>query len=165
MCGCSMRRTLLAMVACLSCVCAGLAQQQAKEPAKGQANVQDGPPPLNFAPPPLTPEQQAEVVRYRTYLSSFIGAQIDLAEVDSLVKQAGDMMQVNSVRFKIRIGKSGQLLSRRIDMSCGYEPIDAMFLAALEKSKPFAPPPKFLPSPPEEIDATFTIVRTAAGPQ
>jgi len=151
-----MGRTLLATIALLSCVCVSAAQQQAKE--------QDGPPPLNFAPPPLTPEQQAEVVKYRTYLSSFIGAQIDFAEVGALVKEAGGMLQVNSVRFKIRIGPAGQLLSRRIEMSCGYEPLDAVFLSALDRAKPFAPPPAFSPSPAEEVDATFTIVSAAAPP-
>src|SRR5688572_1875603 len=119
-----MRRTRLVIIALLSCVCASFAQQQLKE--------QEGPPPLNFAPPPLTPEQQAKVVEYRTYLSSFIGGHIDMAEVDALVKEAGGMLQVNSVRFKIRISPSGQLLSRRIEMSCGYEPLDAVFLSALD---------------------------------
>ena len=156
-----MRRTLLAIVALVSCVGVGFAEDKAKK----QAKEPDGPPPLNFAPPPLTPDQQAEVVKYRTYLSSLIGAQIDLAEVHARVKEAGDMLQVSNVRFKIRIGPSGQLLSRRIDMSCGYEPLDALFLEALDRAKPFSPPPAFSPSPPEEIDATFTIVRASAAPQ
>lgn len=155
-----MRRSLVAIIALLSCVGASLAQEQPRKPAE-----KDGPPPLSFAPPPLTPDQQAEVVKYRTYLSSFIGAQIDLAEVHARVKEAGDMLRVSNVRFKIRIGPSGQLLSRRIDMSCGYEPLDALFLEALDRSKPFSPPPAFSPSPPEEIDATFTIVRASAAPQ
>ncbi len=132
--------------------------------ASPAAAQDDAPPPLNFAPSPLTPEQQAEVVEYRTYLSTLIGSQIDMAEVDSLVKQAGDMLQVRSVKFKIKIARSGQLLSRGIDASCGYEPLDAVFLAALDRSKPFSPPPAFSVSPPEEIDATFTIVSAASAP-
>ena len=74
------------------------------------------------------------------------------------------MLQVRSVKFKIKIAPSGRLLSRRIDMSCGYEPLDTLFLAALDSSKPFTPPPAFSASPPEEIDATFTIVRAASTP-
>ena len=148
-----MRRTLLAIAALLICSSAC--------PAAAQG---DGPPPLNFAPPPLTPEQQAEVVKYRTYLSGLIGSHIDMAEVDSLVRQAGDMLQVRSVKFKIKIAPSGRLLSRRIDMSCGYEPLDTLFLAALDSAKPFSPPPAFSASPPEEIDATFTIVSAASTP-
>jgi hypothetical protein len=45
-------------------------------------------------------------------------------------------------------------------MSCGYEPLDTLFLAALDRSEPFSPPPAF--SVPEEIDATFTIVSPAS---
>jgi TonB C terminal len=130
--------------------------------ASPAAAQDDAPPPLNFAPPPLTPEQQAAVVKYRTYLSTLILSRIDMAEVDSLVKQAGDMLQVRSVKFKIKIAPSGQLLSRRIDTSCGYEPLDSVFLGALDRSKPFSPPPAF--SPAEEIDATFTIVTAASAP-
>jgi hypothetical protein len=148
-----MRRALLAIISLLVCF------------APVAAAAQDtGPPPLSFDAPPLTPEQQAELVKYRLYLSAFMGSQIDLAKVRTLVKGAGNSLQARSVKFKIRISPSGRLMSRRIAMSCGYEPLDKLFLEILDRSGPFNSPPSFAIFQPPDIDVTFAFVDATPSP-
>ncbi len=148
--GFGMRQALLVIIALLVCFRPdGVSAQDA------------GPPPLSFDAPPLTPQQQAELVKYRLYLSAFIGSKIDLAKVRALVKEGGDLLQVRSVKFKIRISPSGRLTSRHISMSCGYGPLDTLFLETLDRSGPFNSPPSFAIFQPQDIDVTFAIVDAA----
>ncbi len=123
-----------------------------------------GPPPLQFDAPPLTPDQQAELIKYRFYLSSLIRLQIDFREVHTLLKEGGELIRAGAVKFKIRISPSGRLTSRRVVESCGYEPLDSLFLEALDRAGPFNSPPAFAIFQPQDIDVMFAIEGSASSP-
>ncbi len=116
-----------------------------------------GPPPLQFDAPPLTPDQQAELIKYHFYLSSIIRSQIDFVKVHALLNEGGEFIQAPAVKFTIRISPSGRLTSRRVAESCGYEPLDSLFLEALDRAGPFNSPPAFAIFQPPDIDVTFAI--------
>lgn len=127
------------------------------------ANAGDSPPPLSFDTPPLTPQQQTEMLEYRLYLSELIGSQVDLHRVHALVREGGNLLQAHSVKFKIKISPNGRLVYRRIALSCGYEPLDSLFLTTLENAAPFKSPPSFAIYQSESIDVTFAIVSPPRG--
>ncbi len=144
-----MVRALLAIIALLS----GFLSEATAEDT--------GPPPLSFDAPPLTPDQQDALIKYHLYLSSVIRSQIDFGKVHALLKEGGELIQTPAVKFTIRISPSGRLTSRRVAASCGYEPLDSLFLEALDRAGPFNSPPAFAIFQPPDIDVTFAIEEVA----
>ncbi len=139
-----MCRALLAIIALLG----GFLSEAAAEDTE--------PPPLSFDTPPLTPNQQAEFIKYRFYLSSVIRSQIDFGKVRGLLKEGGEFIQAHAVKFIIRISPSGRVTSRRVAASCGYEPLDSFFLEALDRAGPLNSPPAFAIFQPQDIDVGIT---------